>query len=229
MPTNKDFKRLVRTRMKKTGESYTAARAHLLPAKPSRKKAPAAAADLATIAGMSDAALKQKTGHGWKHWVNALDSVGADAWPHRRIAKHLHEEHTVPAWWCQMVTVGYERIKGLRAIGQRSDGTFGASKSKTFPVPLPRLYRAWSDARLRAKWLPGVALTVRTTIREKSMRITWPDRTSVGVWFVRKAAAKSQVAVEHGKLLDKSTATKMKAYWEERLRALGEVLGLPAK
>src|SRR2546422_3956023 len=30
MPTNKDFKRLVRARMQKTGEAYTAARAHLL-------------------------------------------------------------------------------------------------------------------------------------------------------------------------------------------------------
>ena len=30
MPVNKDFKRLVRARMRKTGESYTAARARLL-------------------------------------------------------------------------------------------------------------------------------------------------------------------------------------------------------
>jgi hypothetical protein len=30
MTTNKDFKRLVRGRMQKTGESYTAARANLL-------------------------------------------------------------------------------------------------------------------------------------------------------------------------------------------------------
>ena len=30
MPTNKDFKRLVRSRMEKTGESYTSARAQLL-------------------------------------------------------------------------------------------------------------------------------------------------------------------------------------------------------
>ena len=30
MPTNKDFKRVVRARMTKTGESYTAARAQLL-------------------------------------------------------------------------------------------------------------------------------------------------------------------------------------------------------
>ncbi|HEV3464027.1 MAG TPA: hypothetical protein VG846_08595, partial [Actinomycetota bacterium] len=31
MPTNKDFKRLVRARMGKTGESYTSARSHLRP------------------------------------------------------------------------------------------------------------------------------------------------------------------------------------------------------
>ena len=30
MPTDKDFKRLVRGRMQKTGESYTAARANLI-------------------------------------------------------------------------------------------------------------------------------------------------------------------------------------------------------
>jgi len=38
MPTNKDFKRLVRARMQKTGEAYTAARAQLL----SRPPAPTA-------------------------------------------------------------------------------------------------------------------------------------------------------------------------------------------
>jgi hypothetical protein len=31
MPTDKDFKRLVRARMGKTGEAYTTARAHLRP------------------------------------------------------------------------------------------------------------------------------------------------------------------------------------------------------
>ena len=36
MPTQKDFKRLVRRRMQKTGESYTAARAQLLEHTPGR-------------------------------------------------------------------------------------------------------------------------------------------------------------------------------------------------
>ena len=235
MPANKDFKRLVRGRMQKTGESYTAARSHLLqptsapvaaPAPAKRKAAAAApgAVDYATLAGRSDAILKEKTGCTWDRWVKALDYAQAYTWTHGEIAKHVAEKYKVPGWWAQAVTVGYERIKGLRAVGQRRDGSFEASKSRTFAVPLVRLYRAFHDARTRAEWLPGVDLTVRTATRGKSMRITWPDRTSVVVGFDARGAAKSQVAIQHGKLADRAAAARMKEYWDERLTALGGVL-----
>lgn len=219
MPTNKDFKRLVRARMQKTGEAYTTARTHLLQTRPSPKPA-----DYARLAGKSDATIKAATGCTWVRWVAALDYVGAHAWPHRRIAEYVHEKYKVPGWWAQTVTVGYERIKGLRAVGQRRDGTFEANKSKTFAVPLSRLYRAWSDARTRARWLPGVALSVRTASRERYMRISWPDATLVVVGFTKKAGTKSQVAVQHSKLADRAAQSQMKAFWEERLGTLGEVL-----
>jgi len=59
MPTDKDFKRLVRGRMEKTGESYTTARALLRKQKPAAAAvAPAPApADYAKLAGRSDAIL----------------------------------------------------------------------------------------------------------------------------------------------------------------------------
>ena len=56
------------------------------------------------------------------------------------------------------------------------------------------------------------------------MRITWPDRTSVAVGFLAKGRAKSQVAIQHEKLPDKAAAMRLKAYWSERLDALGELL-----
>jgi hypothetical protein len=188
MPANKDFKRLVRGRMQKTGEAYTAARAQLLKQKPAAD-VPQAATDYARLAGRSDAVLKEKTGCNWERWVRALDRAQAYTWSHREIATYVNEKYKVPGWWAQTVTVGYERIKGLRAIGQRRDGSFEASKSRTFAVPLVRLYRAWHDSRTRARWLPGVDLTVRTATRGKSMRITWPDRTSVEVGFTSKGPA----------------------------------------
>jgi uncharacterized protein YndB with AHSA1/START domain len=227
MPANKDFKRLVRRRMQKTGESYTAARAHLLQHKPSRAApapAPAAAPDYARLAGRSDAILKARTGCTWERWVRALDHVEAHTWNHRDIAKYVQAKYKVTSWWAQTVTVGYERIKGLRAVGQRRDGSFEATKSRTFAVPLSRLYRAFDDARARAHWLPGVDLTVRSAARHKSIRITWPDRTSVAVGFTPRGPGKSQVAVQHEKLPDRATATRFKQFWTERLGALERML-----
>ena len=79
MTTNKDFKRLVRARMSKTGEAYTTARAHLTKSRNTSKPAAAPASiDYATLAGMSDHTLKEKTGCTWERWVHALDYHGAD-------------------------------------------------------------------------------------------------------------------------------------------------------
>jgi hypothetical protein len=231
MTANKDFKRLVRGRMLKTGESYTAARSNL--SKTGRvdsgtggpnTRAPVATPDYAKLAGWSDELIKAKTGCDWDRWVKALDYAKAHEWPHREIARHIHEKYKIPGWWTQTVTVGYERIKGLRAIGQRRDGGYEANKSRTYPVPLARLYRGFSDKRNRAKWLPGVDLTIRTATKDKSMRITWPDGTSVVVGFLSKGNGKSSVQVQHGKLSDKAAADKVKAFWGERLGALAEVL-----
>ena len=146
MPSDKDFKRLVRARMTRTGEAYTAARAQLL-----RKRHPRRTPEYAALAGIADATITARTGRGWKDWVSTLDAVGAHAWPHRDIARHVHDTFQVPDWWTQTVTVGYERIKGLRAIGQRRDGGYEVNKSKTFAVPVSRLYRAFHDARARVR------------------------------------------------------------------------------
>jgi hypothetical protein len=222
MTTNKDFKRLVRTRMTKTGESYTAARAQIRARKPAAVPAPI---DYAKLTGKSDATIKAKTGCTWERWVKALDQAKAHTWTHREIAKHVMEKYKIPGWWAQTVTVGYERIKGLRAVNQRRDGTFEANKSRTFAVPVSRLFDAFRDPRVRARWLPDVKLTVRTAAAPKYMRVTWPDETSVVVGFTAMGAAKSQIAVQHEKLTDKAAVLRAKEFWAWRFDALKEVLG----
>ena len=181
-------------------------------------------AQYAAIAGKSDALIKERTGCNWERWVKALDRAKAETWPHREIAKYVMEKYKIPGWWAQTVTVGYERIKGLRAVGQRRDGSFEANKSKTFTVPLDRLYQAFVDPRTRARWLPGIQLIVRTATRNKSMRITWPDGTSLEVGFTSKGAKKSQAALQHVRLPDRAAAARMKEYWAERLAALEQLL-----
>lgn len=222
MPANKDFKRLVRGRMQKTGEAYTTARAMLLSQTSVLSGPPPE--DYAKIAGTSDAALKAKTGCAWERWVRALDRAGASAWPHREIATYVRSHYKIGDWWSQTVTVGYERIKGLRERGQLRGGAFRTNKSKTFPVTLARLYGAWSSAPKRRRWLPGVELVVRTASKDRSMRITWPDGTNVDVGFAPRGAGKAQVAVEHSRLKTKAQAESAKQFWEGRLGELGKVL-----
>jgi hypothetical protein len=233
MPTDKDFKRVVRDRMKKTGESYTAARAQLLRNKPKSKLATRAAkalaaapaVDYAKLAGMSDTSVKKATGCSWERWVKALDYAKAESWPHQQIAEYVHTKFDVPDWWTQMVTVGYERIKGLRVRGQRRDGTFEVSKSKVFAVPVDELFSSFSDAKRRARWLSGTKAELRHTTPNKSIRMQWPDGSAVDIGFFSKGVSKSQVAIGHRKLVSQSDAVEMKTFWSQKLQVLAELLG----
>jgi hypothetical protein len=214
MPRQKDLKRLVRARMKKTGEAYTAARAQII-------KKPK---EFAALAGMSDEKVKAATACTWERWVAALDRHGADKMSHRDIAKLVQEKYKVGPWWTQTVAVGYERIKGLRARGQQRNGTFQISKSRTYNVPVTTLFDAWTDARARQRWLREPGVKVRKATRPKSMRLGWPDGGIVAVGFFPKGESKSYVAVEHTKLPDPATGERIKQEWSDRFDALGEVL-----
>ena len=220
MVANKDLKRLVRGRMEKTGESYTAARANLLKKSPTPKPNPPAAPDYAALAGTSDAAIQAKTGCTWEKWVYVLDKAKAHQWEHKEIAEYVHTKYEVGGWWSQTVTVGYERIKGLREVGQRRGGSYEASKSKTVAVPVSRLYNAWHDTRQRKKWLPEPKLVIRTAQEDRSLRITWPDGSSVECWFTAKGDAKSSVQVTQTRLPTRDAIAERKAYWAERLEAM---------
>ena len=215
MPVQKDFKRLVRVRMKKTGEAYTAARLQLL----EKNEPPPGYAERA---GMADASISKNTGRTWAEWVRVLDGVRAADKPHREIAEYVASLGT-PDWWSQTVTVGYERIKGLRDKGQRRGGSYEASKSRTFGVPIEKLFEAFANDRTRRRWL-GPAFTVRSSAALKRMRVTGGDNTVVQFFFLPKGPAKSAVAVQHQKLPDRAAVDTAKKAWTERFDRLGELL-----
>jgi len=218
MPKQKDLKRLIRARMKKTGEAYTAARLHLVQS----KKEPVRERDYAPLAGMSDASVEKATGRDWAEWVALLDAEKASQKSHPEIAR-IVASTGAPSWWTQMVTVGYERIRGLREKGQLRDGAHQTSRSRTFPVPVETLFEAFSNARRRNRWLK-VKVAVRSATPGKRMRVTWEDGTIAVFEFIPKGPAKSAVAVGHLKLPDKGAAEAMKKAWSEHLDRLGEYL-----
>ena len=213
MTRRKSFKRLVRARMQKTGESYTAARASLLAAEEHR------ATEAPTLT-MSDDAIRRRTGRGWEEWFDLLDQWDAAERTHKEIARWLREEQGVDGWGAQSVTVSYERARGLRAFGERPEG-FSITASKTLAVPVEQVYDAFVDESLRARWLRDGELRERTATKPRSARFDWGDgRTRVVVGFDAKGDAKSTVALEHVRLADAETAERMKRYWRDRLARL---------
>jgi uncharacterized protein YndB with AHSA1/START domain len=217
MTRQKSFKRLVRARMEKTGESYTAARSSLLAAAESKATGGPALT-------MSEDAIRRRTGRGWEEWFDLLDEWGAAERRHKEIARWLREEQEVDGWGAQSVTVSYERARGLRAVGERPDG-FSVTAQKTVAVPVDRLYEAFVDESLRERWLPDGQLRERTATKPKSARFDWGDgETRVIVGFIAQAEAKSTAALEHERLADAAEAERMKAFWRDRVAALKEVL-----
>src|SRR5919199_5029979 len=167
MTSRKSFKKRVRTRMEKTGESYTAARAQLLP----REREP----DVGP------------TGRSYREWFADLDAWGATEAPHKEIAAWLMSERGVPGWWAQNITVEYERARGLRAVGQGRDGLYSVGATKTVAVPVEELYAAVTEPARREQWLPGVHLRERTATPHRTARYDWGEgSTRVLVGFLAK-------------------------------------------
>lgn len=173
--------------------------------------------------GISSAAVKKATGQTWREWGTLLDKAGAKKKSHKEIADLLSARHKVAAWWAQMVAVGYEQSRGLRAKHQKPAG-FEVSVTRTIAAPVARAFEAWKDAALREQWLPRTPLTVRKSTPHKSIRITWADGTSVGVNFWPKGALKCQVVPQHSQLPDADSAERLKDFWTEKLEALRSYL-----
>lgn len=250
MTKDKAQKRSVRARMDKTGERYTTARLYLLdlhraeqdgPEGPDESAAaaldavPEQSADLAASEptglpprvaepGLSDAAIRKATGKGWDEWFALLDAWGGTKHSHPDIARHVADAHGVDGWWAQSVTVGYERARGVRALHERPDG-FSMSASKTFPVPVERLFAAFVEPEERERWLEAVALRNRTSQPHKSARFdVLPGETRLNATFIAKGPEKAVVQLQQERLAGAEDVTRWKAVWKEQLALLADSL-----
>jgi hypothetical protein len=222
MPTQKTFKRRVRARMAKTGESYAAAR-HQLLRKATSASDPTPAPEAPDLPTSDDAAVRA-TGRRYDDWFRLLDAWGGTERRHPEIAHWLVSEHGVNGWWSQSITVAYERARGMRALHQMPDG-FAVAATRTIAVGPERLLAAFTDDAARAKWLPGVAVRRRRTTAAGTARFDWPDPPSRLIVMVDpRGPGSSRVAIQHEKLADADAAAREKAAWRERLATLKSML-----
>jgi hypothetical protein len=220
MTEAKTFKRRVRERMSKTGESYTTARVQVAQ---KRDRNNAARTRLATEDERPPVEkLVEATGKTWDEWFAILDRWGATERTHRDIAKHLIEELGAPGWWAQSITYWYERGRGMRLKHQQADG-FSVTATRTVGVPVEDLYEAFVDEVERKKWFEDASMSLRTETAKapRGARFDWEDgSTRVVAWFIEKGPDKSTISLAHEKLPDADEAETMKALWRRKLSEL---------
>ncbi|WP_373046930.1 hypothetical protein [Vulgatibacter sp.] len=170
---------------------------------------------------MSDEAVRAATGRGWDAWCDLID-----AWPgrgagHGAIAAFLQDEQGVEGWWAQTVTVGYERITGLRLPWQRPDGTFEANLSRTITVDAAALRERLLDPTARAALFPDVQTELRSRPTSKNVRLAiGPGTAELAIQPV--AGGRVKVTVQHAKLPSAEAVQEWKAFWAAWLAARDE-------
>jgi len=223
MTTQESFKKRVRTRMSTTGEKCGAARRSLL-AHASPPTAPGARTWVSEP-DVSEDAIRANTGHGWDEWVALVDSgPGRDA-GHTAIAAWLVDAHAVSGWWAQSVTVGYERITGLRVPGQRPDGTFSVGRSRLLDVDRDALRALLDDDAGRADLVPGLTLVPRSRSGVKSPRFGVSDgdgEHGVAMFSLDPAGPRVRLTVTHERLGSAAGAELWKAFWADWLAVLDD-------
>jgi len=214
MTKHESFKRRVRERMTTTGERYAAARRSLI-SQPSSGRSRVWIAE----PEFSDIAVIKATGQGWEDWCDLIEAWPGHADGHAAIAAYLQEKHNVDSWWAQSVTVGYERILGLRLPYQRADGTFTATKSRTVPIDEAVLRAMLLDDQERQGLLPGVRNELRSQPSTKRIRLAL-DSGTVTIGLEELGTAKTKIDIAHDQLPTLDEVERWKFFWSEWLDAL---------
>lgn len=213
MTKQEHFKQRVRARMAATGERYAAARRSLIETSSGRPRRWVSQPEV------SDERVTAATGRSWEAWVDLIE-----AWPghgdgHTAIAAYLVEVTGVDGWWAQTVTVGYERIVGLRLPHQLADGTFTANTTRTIDVDVTELREMLLDDETRRDLFSGLDTELRSKPTSKSLRI----RIGPGVALFsmdQKPHARATVTVSHTRLTTADDVDRWKFYWSEWLEAI---------
>lgn len=227
------LKTIIRARAAKTGERYTTARRHVLKELAVRP-APAAAPPVSpSKGGLSDAKAREKTGHGLDHWFAVLDRFGGPGKGHTALARHLYDDHGVPGWHSQGITVAYERARGVRNVNQRCDGEYEVSVSKTVHATTADVVKALTDPRRRKRWSSeaeaGLAKALDATgggnrskgvvVRPDGLgrfRYKWSDSV-VQMYLVPKPGGKVSIVVTNSKLTDGAMVEARRTLWRTAL------------
>lgn len=169
--------------------------------------------------GVGDDRVREVTGRAREEWFGILDDAGAAKWTHPEIAAWLHADQGVDSWWSQHLTVAYEQARGIRSPGQRQDGSFEASVSRT--VDLDAVEALHALANLVAAELEVEPLARNTSARHPTARFHLDGGEFVLAGSSPRGDGRSSISLTWGRMPDGSRLADVKATLREWLARVG--------
>lgn len=203
--------------MATTGERYLEARRILL----EQARPMASTRHWVAMPDLSDEAIRAGTGRGWEEWCDLIDGFEGRGEGHKAIVAYLRDEHDVDDWWVQGVTVGYERITGLRLPHQMADGTFTANKSRTIAVDAAELRGVLLDNDQRRHLFPDIETVLRSRHTAKTIRLAVGGGVAT-ITLEEQCPRRVKVVVEHKQLASIDAVEEWKFYWNDWLSAIDD-------
>lgn len=192
---------------------------------------------------VGDEAIKAKTGRSWPEWIVVIDGFGGEGMTHKDIARKLHDDGLIAGegsanagWWAQAVTVGYEKLKGRRVLGETADAGFQVGVHKTVPYELAKVWEFILSPVGLELWVgqvPELVLEEKSCYQAKDgttgevrsfkelefIRLTWqpPDWKEPSTLQLRLAETgpgKTRIGFHHERLAGVTQREQMKKHWE---------------
>ena len=181
------------------------------------------AREATAVAAVPLARIEEATGRPWRDWLAEFERMGAATMSHKSIADALAARGDLSHWWCQQLTIAYEQETGRRLPGQRADGTFTASASRTMTGAPAALRQAL--AALVCRNLPeGVTLEEKPKETDTPKRLYWraglSDGTRLTLAIEPKPDSRIQVGITHAMIPLPAALPRLKAHWKAVLTDL---------
>jgi hypothetical protein len=197
-------------------------------AAPAEPSLPALSAAEAALAGAPDDSVRARTGAGWADWLARIDAWGGAARSHAEIAAwvgpQVQNDDGKGLWWAQAITVGYERLRGRREVGQTCDGAWAASKSVTVTGSVDAVRALMLDPARLPDWAPA-GLQPRPAGAARSVRYTDADGRTVSAWLTEKPGPRCAIGLQVEGLPSAEARDAAKAAWAGHLAQLKALLG----
>ena len=169
--------------------------------------------------GVGDDAVREATGRDRDEWFALLDEAGAAAWTHKAIAGWLVAEHGVDGGGRRASRSAYEQARGIRRPGQRQDGTYEASVSRTVALDTADALRAL--AAIVTLQLDVDPLALNLTAKHPTARFPLEGGEFVLATVSPLDDGRSSIGLTWGRMPDGSRLADVKARMREWLQAVG--------